>query len=199
MIVIDDILISEEITKRHFVCDLSACKGACCIEGDAGAPLDEDELPILDEIWSEVAPYLSAKSRKYIEKHGKYVKDWEDAWVTPLVDGDGPCAFVIQEKGVNMCGIEKAYLDGKIKWKKPVSCHLYPIRVREMKKVDTVALNYHKWDICKAACENGKALQVPIYKFVKEGLIRRFGRGFYKELDAVVTAMEEAKKEKKGK
>lgn len=195
MIQIDDVIISDEIRKKYFVCDLSKCKGACCVEGDAGAPLDEDELEILDKIYPKVKNYLSKKAQAWIEKYGTAVRDDDSTWVTPLVNG-GACAFTVYDKGIALCGIEKAYREGKITWKKPISCELYPIRVREMKKVEMTALNYHKWEICKPACETGKAMKVPIYKFVKNGLIRRFGKKFYSKLDEVFNALD-AEEEKK--
>ncbi len=182
MIVIDNKTISDDIVDVQFVCDLNACKGACCVEGDFGAPLDESELKILDDIYEKVAPYLSEDGIKAIDKQGKYLFEKEiKSWCTPMVNGRG-CAWLNYDKnGIAMCGIEKAYNDGIIDFKKPVSCHLYPIRVTKHKNFD--AVNYERWHICNAACKNGKALKVPVYKFLKEALIRKYGDDFYEALE----------------
>ena len=187
MIVIQDKLVSEDLFEEEFVCNLNACKGACCIEGDYGVPLEEDELDILEKIYDDVAPYLSKEGRREIEKQGKWVKDDQGDFVTTLIGEAGPCAYVIMENGVAMCGIEKAYLDGKIDWKKPISCHLYPIRIREL--ITTEALNYDRWDICSPACANGKKLGVPVFRFAKDSIIRKFGESFYSEMEDVYKAM----------
>ena len=185
MIVIDDKIISDDVVEKQFVCDLNACKGACCVEGEFGAPLEKDELPILDAIYEKVKPYLSEEGIQEIEKQGKwvYIKE-NDEYCTPLMKKDSGCAWLVREtNGLVTCGIEKACRDGIIDWKKPISCHLYPIRVS--KKNGFEAVNYERWDICKAACKNGKDLKVPVYKFLKEPLIRAFGQDFYKELEIV--------------
>ncbi|MBL7777898.1 MAG: DUF3109 family protein [Chitinophagales bacterium] len=186
MIVIDDKIVSDDVVEQKFVCDLNACKGECCIAGDFGAPLDESELPFLDEVYEKVKPYLTPEGIKTIEEQGKYVHVKENKeWCTPLMKDQGGCAWLnYDENGVVICGIEKAYNDGVINWKKPVSCHLYPIRITKHKHYD--AVNYERWDICKAACKNGKALQVPVYQFVKAGLIRKYGEDFWNALDAYV-------------
>lgn len=191
MIQIDDKLISEDIFSEEFVCNLSKCKGACCVEGDVGAPLDKSETEILDRIYEQVKPYLRPEGIAAIEQQGKWEIDPRDNdYVTPMVE-DKECAYVIfDEKGITKCGIEKAYEDGAVDWQKPISCHLYPIRVDEYRTF--TALNYHKWDICSDACTLGRELQVPIYKFVKTPLIRKYGEEFYQTL---CDAAEEWKKE----
>lgn len=195
MIQIERTIISEDIIENEFVCSLNACKGACCIEGDAGAPVEEAELKILNNIYEKVVPYLTEEGRESIEKQGTYIKGEDGDWETPLING-GECAYVIRnEKGWALCAIEQAYNDGKIDWKKPISCHLYPIRLQEYSSF--TAVNYNRWHICDDACTLGKELQVPIYKFVKEALIRKFGNAWYEELELVVEHLKEEKKNKK--
>lgn len=182
MIQLEKTLISDDVFEKKFVCDLSACKGACCVEGESGAPLEEDELDILEQIYDEVKPYLRQEGVDAIEKQGHFVLDWDGEYVTPLVNGK-ECAYVtFDNDGTAKCGIEQAFRDGKVNWPKPVSCHLYPIRITKLKDFD--ALNYHKWDICKPACECGSKLDVRVYKFLKEPLIRKYGKDWYEELEA---------------
>ncbi len=180
MIIIDRAIVSDDIKENFFVCNLTKCKGACCVEGDLGAPLEESELEILEKIYPQVKPYLSAEGQAVIEKEGTWVKDWEDDFSTPTI-GDRECAYAIyDEKGVLKCGIEQAYRDGKIDYIKPVSCHLYPIRINKYEEFD--ALNYDRWSICSDACTLGNELKVPIYKFLKEPLTRKYGQDWYGEL-----------------
>jgi len=176
-------IVSEDIIERDFVCNLSACKGACCVDGDAGAPLDEEEVKILNDIYPKVKPFLRKEGIEAIENHGTSVKTVFGELETPLING-AECAYVIfDEKNTALCGIEEAYNQKVIDWKKPLSCHLYPIRVRDYSEFSGV--NYEKWDICDDACTLGKELQVPIYKFVKEALIRKFGKDWYDELEKI--------------
>lgn len=191
MIQIDDKLISEEIFSEEFVCNLTKCKGACCVEGDVGAPLDKDELVILDNIFDKIKPYLTKDGIKALEEQGTWTTDPTDGmYVTPMVE-DAECAYVtFDEKGITKCGIEKAYEDGAIDWQKPISCHLYPIRVTEYSSF--TALNYHEWSVCNDACTLGRELQVPVYKFLKTPLIRKYGVDFY---DVMCEAAEEWKQE----
>jgi hypothetical protein len=186
MIVIDDKIISDDVVEEQFVCDLGACKGECCVAGDFGAPLDESELKTLDKIYDKVKPYLTEEGIKTIEEQGRYVFVKENKeWCTPLMKKGGGCAWLNYDKnGVVICGIEKAYNEGVIDWKKPISCHLYPIRISKKRGFD--AVNYERWHVCKAACKNGKALKVPVYKFLKEALIRKYGEEFWKVLDLSV-------------
>jgi len=181
MIAIKDTLVSEELIEKKFVCDLHACKGGCCVKGDYGAPLEEEELPMLEKIYDSVKPYLSEEGRKAIEKQGKYLLYEKTECVTPLISGR-ECAYTIFDKGIAKCGIEKAYFDGKIEFRKPVSCHLYPVRINKMKN-SVEAVNYDKWSICKPACKLGDQLKVPLYKFLKDSLTRKFGEEWYSELE----------------
>ncbi len=190
MIQIDDKLISEDLFSEEFVCNLAKCKGICCVEGDAGAPLDEDETKILDEIYPKIKPYLRSEGIQAIEEQGTYTLDFEEDLVTPLVN-NAECAYVIfDEKGYTKCAIEKAYEDGVIDWQKPISCHLYPIRITEYSNFS--AINYHEWDICSDACTLGKELGVKVYQFLKKPLIRKYGEEFYQTLSE---AAEEWEKE----
>jgi hypothetical protein len=182
MIAIDKTLISEDLLEKKFVCDLNACKGACCVAGDSGAPLEKDELPILDSILEKVKPYMVKKGIKAVEKYGSYVIDGDGDYTTTLVSPGAECAFVFfDENKIAKCAIEQAYYDGKIEWKKPISCHLYPVRITAHKEYD--AVNYDKWSICKPACECGAKLDVPVYKFLKEPLIRKYGKDWFKQLE----------------
>ncbi|MDG4944852.1 DUF3109 family protein [Weeksellaceae bacterium KMM 9713] len=180
MIQIDDTIISTDILRKEFVCNIQKCKGICCVEGDSGAPLDEEELPILEDIFSDIKPFLRPEGIKAIEEQGTYVKDDDGDWVTPLVDG-AECAYVIfDEKGITKCGIEKAYEEGATDFQKPISCHLYPVRVDKYKAF--TAVNYHKWDICSDACTLGQELNVTVAEFLKEPLIKKFGQEWYDQL-----------------
>lgn len=179
-------IVSEEILEKEFVCNLSACKGACCVDGDAGAPLEESETKILKDIYPKVKPFLRPEGIKAIEEQGVFVTSEDGEFETTLIEGRD-CAYVIFDKETALCGIEQAYNQGLIDWKKPLSCHLYPIRVKEYS--DFAAVNYHKWHICSDACSLGKELEVPIYKFVKEALVRKFGQQWYDELENVAQDM----------
>lgn len=195
MFQIGDTLISEDILSEEFVCNLSKCKGICCVNGDAGAPLDENELPILDDIYPKIKPFLREEGRQAIQEQGKYVKDIDGEWVTPLVDNN-ECAYVIfDEKGITKCGIEKAYEAGVIDYKKPISCHLYPVRLKEFKKF--TAVNYDIWDICSDACSLGKELKVNVAHFLKDALIRKFGQEWYDELMLIDKEYQEQKSKRR--
>jgi len=175
-------IVSEDILEKEFVCNLTACHGACCVDGDAGAPLNEEETKILDEIYDKVKPFLRPEGIAAIEAQGKWVVGTDGELETPLIDNKD-CAYVIFDGKTALCGIEQAYNQGEVTWKKPVSCHLYPIRVKDYSEF--AAVNYDRWDICSDACALGKELEVPVYKFVKEALIRRFGADWYTELEKV--------------
>jgi hypothetical protein len=190
MIQIGNQLVSQDLREVHFICDLNACKGACCVEGDAGAPLELAETAILDEIYPKVAPYLSARSRKWLEKEGKWIQDGDD-YETPLLDGK-ECAYVVFEDGTAFCGIERAWADGQVQFKKPISCHLYPIRVSKLRALKVDAINYDKWHVCQPACDFGKRMKMPLFRFLKEPLTRKYGEDFYQELCEVFMAMDEA-------
>ncbi len=176
-------IVSEEILDNAFVCNLDACKGACCVDGDAGAPLEEKETEVLVDLYSKIKPFLRDQGIQAIDEQGAFVKGEDGEWETPLIDKK-ECAYVIySDKGISKCGIEEAYNQGAIPWRKPISCHLYPVRTKEYQSF--TAVNYHKWQICDPACTLGEELQVPIYVFVKEALIRKFGQSWYDELELV--------------
>ena len=180
MIEVDDKIISFDVFEKQFVCDLSSCKGACCVEGDAGAPLTDKELDVLPCIFNEVKPYMRTEGVKEIEKQGFFVVDADGDNTTPLVNNK-ECAFVVfDENEMAKCTIEQAYNDGKIDFKKPISCHLFPIRIKEY--LDFDAINYEAINICKPACDCGEQLQIPVYSFLKEPLIRLYGEEWYSKL-----------------
>ena len=183
-------IVSEDILQKDFVCNLSACRGACCVDGDAGAPLTADETKILEQIYPKIKPFLRKEGIAAIEQAGTWVTGAEQDLETPLIDNKD-CAYVIFDGKTALCGIEQAYNQGIIDFKKPVSCHLYPIRVKDF--TDFAAVNYDKWDICDPACALGAELEVPVYKFVKESLIRRFGIDWYLELEKVAKDLENKK------
>ncbi|WP_116125112.1 DUF3109 family protein [Lewinella sp. IMCC34183] len=186
MYIIGSILVSDDVTDESFACNLNACKGACCWEGDYGAPLEEDELAIMDEIYPSVSPYLTEAGRAAIAEQGRYVRNG-NGHDTTLVDG-GACAYMtLDGTGTAQCGIEQAYNDGAIGWKKPISCHLYPIRVKKNPQTGFEALNYDVWDICSAACTRGEREKIRIYEFAKPALVRKYGEDWYDELAAAVT------------
>jgi hypothetical protein len=188
MIVIDKTVISDDIADNYFLCDLEKCKGGCCVEGDLGAPLEKDELSILDKIYLKVEPYLTEQGKKAIAEQGKYIFDDDKEFSTPTINGK-ECAYATyDEKGILRCGIEKAWSDRKIKFRKPISCHLYPIRVTKYDSYD--ALNYDRWEICLPACILGKRLKMPLYKFAKDALIRKYGKEWYDKLCVMVKDQE---------
>lgn len=186
MIEVGNVLVHEDVVRENFVCNLKKCKGACCLEGDSGAPLNHDELHILDEIYPKVKPFMTAKGIATVEETGTYVTDFEGDYTTPCVDTNKECAYVTWENGITKCAIEKAYEYGAISWKKPMSCHLYPIRITKYPEFDV--LNYDRWSICSPACSFGNELKVHVHEFLKEPLIRKFGEEWYKELEEAVEA-----------
>lgn len=177
-------VISQDIFEAHFVCDLTKCKGACCVEGDSGAPLDKEEVLILEKEYEKIKPFLRAEGIKAIAEQGTSTIDEHDGeLVTPLVN-DKECAYVVfDNKGATLCGIELAWKQGETSFRKPVSCHLYPIRIQSYSSFD--AVNYDKWEICSPACTLGKELKVPVYKFAKDSLIRKYGEPWYNELEII--------------
>ncbi len=195
MIVVDNIIISDDVVETQFVCDLDKCRGGCCEEGDAGAPLDEKELDIILEMYEKVKPYLTEAGIMEIEKKGKYVYNKEFGWVTPTLGDDREiCVYGSRdETGIIKCAFEQAYSDGVIPWKKPVSCHLFPIIINKGKKGGYDRMNYEPREkLCNPACALGKKLRIPTYEFLKEPLVRKYGEGFY-------NALEKAAKMKAGK
>ena len=191
MIAIDNKLVSDELVEEQFVCNLEKCKGGCCVDGDAGAPLELEEREMIETVYESVKPYLPANHVKEIEKQGKYVYDVEFGWVTPAINA-GICVYAIKdENGIVKCGIEQAYNDGKFPsaaagWKKPISCHLFPVRIKKSKDGKSEYVNYEpREDLCKPGCRLGKRLKMPVYQFLKEPLIRKYGEEFFEALDAV--------------
>ena len=184
MIAIDKVLVSDDVIREQFVCDLLKCKGGCCEDGDAGAPLEKDEMGHINEIYEVVKPYLTPAGIKEIEKNGRYQYDREFGWVTPTIEGK-MCAYGFRDSnGIIKCGMEQAYYDGKTTWKKPISCHLYPIKTGKTKAGEVV--NYEPREtMCRPACVQGKKLKVPVYIFLKEALIRKYGEEFYQVLSKV--------------
>jgi hypothetical protein len=191
MILIDDILVSDDVVKKDFVCNIAKCKGVCCVEGDSGAPVEADERKILKKIYPKIKKYLTKEGISAIEKQGTSVDEPDDEYTpyaTPLIKGKA-CAYVNYEKdGTITCGIEKAWKDGVTDFQKPISCHLYPIRIKPMETV--TAVNYDRWEICKDACTLGKKLKVPVYQFLKPALERKFGKDFYLALDTIAQDLE---------
>ncbi len=180
MLCIGKNLYSFDIFEEHFCCDLEKCFGACCVLGDSGAPIDSDEVKILDEIFPHIKSFLRPESVKYIELVGKYVTDSDNEIVTPLLQGK-ECVYAVFENEIAMCGIEKAFHAGLIDFRKPISCHLYPIRKTNYK--DFTAINYHRWAICKSAVVKGKNLDIPVFRFCKDALNRFKGTLEYNELE----------------
>jgi hypothetical protein len=188
LIVIDNILISEDVVDKQFVCDLNKCKGGCCEDGAAGAPLDKEEMTIIKDVYEKVKPYLTKAAVAEIEKKGFYVYDKEFEWVTPTLDSDNEiCVYAVRgEKGIIKCAFEQAYNDKVIDWKKPISCHLYPIISKKGKHGDYERVNYEpREQMCSPGCALGEKLKVPVYQFLKEPIIRKYGGDFYNALDTI--------------
>lgn len=180
MIIIQNTVISDDVAENFFVCNLDACKGACCVEGDLGAPLELEELEILKNEYPKIEPFLTEAGKQAIAAQGLYIEDWEGDYSTTTIN-DRECAYALyDERGILKCGIEQAYLAGATDFKKPISCHLYPIRVTKYEGFE--ALNYDRWDICSPACSFGAKLGVPVYKFLREPLERKYGAEWYAEL-----------------
>ncbi len=183
MIAIGNTIVSDNLKKIKFVCDLAACHGQCCVDGDAGAPLEEDECMLIEQHVNSIKPYMTVSGIFAVEQDGCYLEIMPDVYQTPLVNNN-ECVYVYFEDGITRCAIEKAFLEGKIPFPKPISCHLYPVRLSNYK--DFEAVNYHEWHICEAALKNGKVLDVPLYIFLKDSLIRKYGESWYRELLASV-------------
>lgn len=191
MIAIDNKLISDEVIEEQFVCDLTRCKGGCCEDGDAGAPMEKWELEKLKTYYEVIKPYMTQEGIAEIERQGLYIYDKEFGWVTPTING-AICAYGYKDKqGIIKCGIEQAYNDGKLDWKKPLSCHLFPIKTKKSRRdPDIEYVNYEpREDLCAAACSLGKKLKVPVYVFLKDSLIRKYGEEFYEALAATAEHM----------
>ena len=197
MIAIDNVLISDAVVEAQFVCDLMKCKGGCCEDGDAGAPLEKEELQIINDIYETVKPYLTEEGIRWIEKHGRYQYDRDFGWVTPTINNK-MCVYGHRDQyGIIKCGIEQAYRDGKIEFKKPISCHLYPVIVNKGKKGAFDRVNYEPREtLCNPACVQGKKLKVPVYQFLKDPIVRQFGEEFSKALEMVAEQRGDVKREK---
>ncbi|MGQ8337517.1 DUF3109 family protein [Sunxiuqinia sp. A32] len=180
MLEIGKTIVSFDVLEEHFLCDLLKCKGACCVEGDSGAPLTQEEAVTIEKIYPHVEPYMTPEGKTEVELQGTSLVDSDGDTVTPLVN-NRECAFTFKDdKGIVKCAIEKAFLDGKIDFRKPVSCHLFPVRITEYKRFD--AVNYQQLDICKPGRECGRGQLLPLYQFLKEPLIRKYGKAWYEEL-----------------
>jgi len=179
MKIIQNILVSDDLFTEQFCCNLSKCRGMCCVDGDVGAPLEPLEIADLEDYYPVFQKYMTPEGVNKVEESGTFDYDMEGAFVTPLLD-DESCAYVFYEDNMAKCAIEKAFLKGETDFQKPISCHLYPIRVKILP--DYEALNYHRWSVCQSACENGKTLKLPLYQFLKEPLIRKYGEEWYAEL-----------------
>lgn len=183
MFEIGETLVSLEVIKEAFICDLDACKGACCVEGDSGAPLLEEEVPIISKDLDKILPYVDEKGKALIKSVGFYEIDHRDNEPVTTCVNNKACSFVSYENGYSFCGIEQAFNDKKTEFMKPISCHLYPIRLSKVGRF--TALNYHRWEICSPACVLGKKEKTAVYKFLKDPLIRAFGEEWYNELSLI--------------
>ncbi len=179
MILLDKTILSDDLRDVFFCCDLAKCKGACCVDGDAGAPLEEEEISLLEDYIDEIKPYMAEGGICEVEQMGVFDYDAGGKFVTPLIKGR-ECVYVYLEDDIARCAIEKAFQEKVIPFPKPVSCHLYPIRITGIKSGD--AVNYHKWSICKKALDNGRKRNLPLYQFLEEALIRKYGRRWYNKL-----------------
>jgi len=182
MLEIDDKIVSLDVLCEAFCCDLSRCRGACCVEGESGAPLSEEEVDLLEEEYDNYKPYMTAKGVEAIQQQGFMVVDSDNEYTTPLI-AQRECAYSFEQDGVTLCAIERAYREGHTAFVKPVSCHLYPIRVTRFRN-GSHGLVYHRWDTCHAARESGSLNATPLYRALREPLVRRFGEEFYRALEA---------------
>lgn len=188
MIIHEPALVSEDILEKNFICDLSKCKGACCVEGEFGAPLLQHEIETLEKELKQILPFLTPESRAQIEQKGFWEYDNEKEEVTTCLPA-GECNFSYRDaSGILSCGIELAWKEGATTFRKPISCHLYPIRVSQVGSYE--ALNYNRWDICKPACKLGDKHQMPVFRFLKEALVRKFGKEWYDELELIASSLE---------
>jgi len=191
MIQIGNTLVSDDLLTESFVCDLNACKGACCVEGEYGAPLTQDEADELARLQNQIAPYLSNEGKATIADQGAWVTGEDGELETPLMP-TGHCAYVIEDADKKLkCGLETVHQESVLSFKKPLSCHLYPVRVQQYSSFE--AVNYHRWDICGAACALGSSLKVKVYVFVKEALVRKFGEEWYAALEKAGAELAEKK------
>ena len=191
MVEVGDIILSDEIFEEHFICDLSKCKGSCCVEGDAGAPLEPEEIEQIKSVLPIIWDDLSKDAQELISKQGISYEDYDGEQVTSIINGKD-CVFTyVDDEGVTKCAIEKANREGKTDVRKPISCHLYPIRVQKLRGY--TALNYSRWSICKPATVLGKVNGVKIYQFLKEPLVRAYGQEWYDQVCEAAKLLEEEK------
>ena len=180
---IDDKLLSSDLFTEHFCCDYETCGGVCCVHGDSGAPMNENEKKIIEENIAHIIPYMQIAGQKTVEQQGVAVIDADGDLVTPLINGE-ECAYSVYDNDFNcFCSIERAYEDKKIDFRKPISCHLYPIRVK--KTLENTMLNYDQWSICQCAREKGMREKMQVYKFLKDPLVRCFGSEFYNKVEEI--------------
>lgn len=189
MILIDHTIVSDDLLDQAFICALDKCKGACCVEGDSGAPLEYEETAALETIFEAVKPYMTEEGIASVQQFGKWLIDSDGDFVTPLVLGRKQCAYVVFENGIAKCAIEKAYFDGKINFRKPISCYLYPVRITKYEHYD--AVNYNKWHICAPACELGQQQGMAVFQFVKDALIRKYGTSWFEQLEGAAAFKKE--------
>ncbi|MEN8224672.1 MAG: DUF3109 family protein [Bacteroidota bacterium] len=183
MLIIDDIMVSDDLYQVKFVCPVNKCKGACCVEGDAGAPLEEEEISLIEDHIEAIMEYMIPDGIETVEQSGVFDYDMEGVYVTPLIRG-GDCAFINFTDGIAWCAIEKAYQEGKIPFRKPISCHLYPVRLTKVGRYE--AVNYHRWQICDVALKQGSREGIPLYAFLKDALVRKYGESWYEKLEAEI-------------
>ncbi|UCH15402.1 MAG: DUF3109 family protein [Bacteroidales bacterium] len=184
MLQIENTLVSIDIVKENFKCNIKKCKGLCCVHGDSGAPLEEYELNILRDIYPLIKSYLRPEGIRTIENEGKYVIDKEKEYVTPIIDGK-ECAYTIFEEGIAKCAIELAFVDKKTDFRKPLSCCLYPIRIKKYNNFD--AVNYDRWKICEPARVLGNRMKLPVFKFAGDALTIKYGKEWMKKLNNIAS------------
>ena len=187
MLLVDNIMVSDELYLVNFVCPMEKCLGACCVEGDAGAPLEEEEISLLEDYQEQIMEYMIPEGIETVKKNGVFDYDIEGSYVTPLIRG-GDCAFINFTDGIAWCAIEKAYEEQKIPFRKPLSCHLYPVRISKVGKNE--AVNYHRWQICNVALKKGNETNTPLYVFLKDALIRKYGQSWYAKLEEEISTIQ---------
>ena len=190
MVQIQDTLVSLDLFKECFCCDLAQCHGQCCVEGDAGAPVEEDEIACLEEAAELLDEELTDEARCIIRDEGVVTIDRDGEFVTSVVRGRD-CVFAVQDTGgITLCAIDRAHREGRTTIQKPLSCALYPIRISDVGGL--TALNYHRWEVCRSACQRGRQLQLPVYQFLKQPLIRAFGQAWWDECELVAGELKKA-------
>ena len=189
MLIVGNVLVSEELIDKCFCCDIEQCRGLCCVEGDMGAPVAPAEVAELEEYYPDFQKYMTEEGVAVVEDGGTFVFNGEDSFETPLMASNDACVFAYFENGIAKCAIEKCFLNREIPFRKPISCYLYPIRVSRVG--DYEALNYDHWSVCRTAVENGNRLKIPVYRFLREPLIAKYGKDWYAELEEMVRVRNE--------